>query len=245
MILSGTMIGFICVAALLMAAILAAILDKKEKSKGNMEKSKFLSRLALGLFIAAFVGGVAVTLSGGIRPREGGGGITGGPMGNTRGGGMGGGMPAGGPSMAGIGSVDQKEVEALEEKVAKDPKDVRSRERLGHLYLQQQDFENVFRLAHEAIQLDPNSTESRAHLGMVLFSMGELDQSLNQFDKALAIDPKATEVLLYKGIVQFQGKNDLKGAKETWEYFLKVAKASDPGIPRVKMFLEMINSQPQ
>lgn len=151
--ISGTTIGFVCVVALLMAAILTAVIDKKERAKGHAEKSRFLSRLALGLFITAFIGGVAVTL--------------------------------------------------------KDPKDVPSRERLGHLYLQMQDYENVFRLAHEAIQIDPKSSESHAHMG----------------------------------IVQMQGTNDPKGAKESWESFLKVAKPNDPGLPRVKMFLEMVSRQ--
>lgn len=239
--ISGTTIGFVCVVALLLAAILTAVLDKKEKARGNAEKSRFLSRLALGLFIAAFVGGVFVTLTSGVQPREERG-TTGRP---SMGGGMGEGvMPGGSPVMGGdIGSVDQKEVKALEDKILKNPKDVRSRERLGHLYLQMQDFQNVFRLAHEVIQIDPKSAESRAHMGMVLYSMGDFDRALNQFNQALAIDPKETEALLYMGIVQFQGKNDLKGAKETWNKYLAVAKKGDPGIERVKMFLEMINSQ--
>lgn len=64
---SGTLIGFVSVGALLLASIFLAILDRMEK--GNPEKSKFLSRMAIGLFVAAFLGGAVVTLLGGIRPR--------------------------------------------------------------------------------------------------------------------------------------------------------------------------------
>ncbi|MBI4411478.1 MAG: tetratricopeptide repeat protein [Deltaproteobacteria bacterium] len=231
----GTLIGFVCVIALLAASIFLAILDRKEKGKGNLEKARFLSKMALGLFLVAFVGGVVVTLSAGIRPREEGKTISGKMV---RGGGMPGGMPT-----AAIGNVDEKEVAALEEKAANDPNDVKSRERLGHLYLQMQDFENVFRMAHEAIQVDPNSAESRAHMGMVLNAMGEAESAMNQFDQALAIDPKNTEALLFKGIVQFQGIGDLEGAKKTWDQFMKEAKPDDPGRARVTAFLQMIDAQ--
>jgi tetratricopeptide repeat protein len=242
MILSGTTLGFIGVAALLFASLLMGFLDKKEKGRGNTEKARFLSRLALVLFIAAFLGGVGVTLVSGVKPREEGQGITGGPMG--------GGSPgaeqegdASPPPMAQIGKINEAEVKQLQDKIAKDPKDVRSLERLGHLYLQSQDFENVFKTAHDALQIDPKSVESRVHLGMVFFAMRDLDKSIEQFDQALAIDPKNSEGLLFKGIVQFQGKDDMKGAKETWEKFMKVSKPTDPGRVRVEMFLKTINEQ--
>ena len=239
--LSGTIVGFICVGALLMAAILLAVLDRNEKSRGHLEKSHFLSRMALGFFLAAFVGGVTVTLLGGVQPRQEGQVMTGKPM-SGQGGPFAGGSPEGGP-MAAIGQIDEKELALLKDKVGKDPHDVRSRERLGHLYLQQQDFEKVFELARETLTLNPKSAESLAHMGMILFAMQDLDNALQQFDQALKYDPKNLETLLFKGIVQFQGKQDLAGAKATWERFMKIAKPGDTGIERVRMFLKMIDSQ--
>ncbi len=222
--LSGTVIGLFCVFSLLIAALLMALLNRREKGKGNLEKSRFLSRFALGLFLAAFVGGVVVTLVAGLRPRSEEGGK----------GGMGGGGGA-------IGAVDQQELDSLKKKVQENPGDLDSRERLGHLYLQMQDFQNVFQMAHEALQLNPKGVESRAHMGMVLFAMQDYDQALKQFDQALAINPKHLETLLYKGIVQFQGLQDLAGAKQTWGRYLKIAKPTDSGYERVKMFYGMID----
>jgi cytochrome c-type biogenesis protein CcmH/NrfG len=183
MILSGTVIGLICVAALLAASLLLAWLDRKERGKGNVDKSRFLSRMALGLFLTAFVGGVVVTLLGGVRPRED----------RKEGSAM-----TGKPS---IGSVNQEELKALEERVAKDPKDVGARERLGHLYLQLMDFDQVFRLSHEALQIDPKSLEARVHMGMVFFSMGEPDRAVQQFDQVLQSDPENSEALRFKAMV--------------------------------------------
>lgn len=232
--LSGILVGFICVAALLAAAILLAVLDRAAKNRGPAEKSRLLSRLALGFFLAAFLGGVTVTLLSGVQSRQEGRVMTGKPLS---------GQGSQGGSMASIGQVDEKEIEGLEEKIKRDPNDTASRERLGHLYLQKQDFEKVFELAHETLKINPKSPESLAHMGMILFAMQELDQAIAQFDKALKYDPKNLEALLFKGIVQFQGKQDLKGAKETLERFMKIAKPGDTGIERVRMFLQMIESQ--
>jgi len=245
--LSGTSVGFICVFALLMAAVFAAVLDRKEKSKGNAAKAKFLSRAALILFIAAFVGGVGVTLIGGIQPREHGQSMTGKPMGNAgpaaamSGEGETPPMAAGGP-MTSIGKVDEKEIAELKDRLDKNPKDVAALERMGHIALQLQDFESVFKLAHQALLVNPKSAESLAHMGMVYFAMQKKDEALQQFDLALKANPKLTEALLFKGIVQFQS-DDWKGAKATWDQFMKVAKTDDPGMARVQMFLKTVNEQ--
>jgi cytochrome c-type biogenesis protein CcmH/NrfG len=231
MILSGTTIGFIGSGALLLAALVLAFLDKKEKDKGNTKKQKFLSRLALGLFIAAFVLGVVVTLLGGIQPRQETASMQNAPMG------MGGGAP-----MGTLGTVDEKELKDLQQKIEANPKDVPSLERLGHLYLQMQDFQNVFKLAHEALQENPHSAESRVHMGMVLFMMGEVDSSLAQFDQALASDPNNLEALSFRGVVLLQGKNDPKAARESWMRYKRLAKPGDKGWNKVEMFLNLLES---
>lgn len=233
MLLSGSIVGFACVIALLMAAIFAAILERKEKSQGNVQKSRFLSRTALVLFILAFVGGVGVTLLSGVRPREGEQGMMKKPMPG------GGGSKASGSS---IGQVDEGEMEALVKRVEENPKDVPAMERLGHLALQLQDYELVFNLAHQALQVNPKSVESLTHMGMSFSGMQQKDKALEEFDAALKIDPKFPEALLFKGIVQFQSE-DLKGAKETWDQYLKFAKPNDPGRVRVEMFLKKVNDQ--
>lgn len=244
MILSGTLLGFIAVIAIFLASLVLAFLDKAEKAKGNETRAKFLSRTALILFLLSFVGGVVMTLIGGIQPRDDSGGPTGPSMGDIRG--RAGSPPdlsagSGSAGPARIGKIDEAEFNKLQEKVAADSKDVKSRERLGHLYLQQQDFENVFKMAHEALQIDPKSAESRTHMGMVFQSMGDKDKAMNQFDQALQINPRHLETLMFKGIVQYQS-DDLKGAKETWTRYMKLATPSDVGYPRVQMFLKTIDS---
>ena len=68
-----------------------------------------------------------------------------------------------------------------------------------------QDFENVFKMAHEALQLNPKGVEWRVHMAMVLFAMGERDQAIAQFDQALAIDPKNEEALRFRNMVEMMG----------------------------------------
>lgn len=235
MILSGTLIGFICVLALLFTSFALVILEKKEKKKGNLEKSRLLSGWAVWIFIVAFLGGVAMTLVSGLKKQHEEKGPPKHSMTQRQ-------LPLFSPTET-IGRVDQKEVKRLQEKVDSDPHDVRSRERLGHLYLQLGDMENVFRMAHEALQIDPKSAESRAHMGLVLFSMRQVDEALKQFDLALENDPNNLEALLHKGMVQYQGQNDLKGAKASWEKYLKMTKPTDPGHRRVKMMMKMLEKE--
>ena len=233
--LSGTLLGFIAVIAVFLAALVLAFLDKAEKAKGNAERSKFLSRLALILFLVSFVGGVAMTLVGGIKPREESAIPMGRPMAQPT-------MPQGEGAMpmGAIGTINEAELKKLEERVTAKLDDVKARERLGHLYLQQQNYEGVFKMAHEALQKNPKSVESRAHMGMVFQTMGDVPRAMEQFDQALKINPKHLESLMFKGIVQYQS-DDLKGAKETWTQYMKLAKPSDVGYPRVQMFLKTID----
>ena len=219
MILSGTLIGLICVFALLMAAVVLALLSRNKEKKG----APFLSKMALILFLVAFVLGVVVTLVGGIQPRQ----EAGMPMAQA-------------PMAGGTSDVDSEELKKLQEAIAKNPQDVVSLERLGHLYLKMQDYQNVFDLAHKALQLNPQATESRVPMGMVLFTIGEVDSALQQLDQALSIKPNDLEALSFKGMVQLQGKNDPEAARKSWNEYLKIAKPGDPGWGMVQMFLSTL-----
>ncbi|MBI2066464.1 MAG: tetratricopeptide repeat protein [Deltaproteobacteria bacterium] len=223
MILSGTVLGFIGAGFLLLAAVVIAFIEKKERGQGNAGKSKGLSHLVLGLALSAFVLGTAVTLLSGIRPREESGRFAMGSGGEGE-------SPAGNSGTAALPpGVEETEVNQLKEKASKDSNDFASRERLGHIYLQMQDYEKVFQMSHEALQIRPDSFESRIHMGMVLFSMGEIDQSLEQLEIALKGEPNNLEALAFKGLILLQGKNDREGAKKVWARYLKRAKPGDLG----------------
>ncbi len=233
MFITGTTIGFACAIALLLAAIFSALLERKEKKQGNTDKSRFLSRLALVLFLVSFVGGTAVVLLSGIQPRDAARGIgMGKPMGEESG------APAS-DSKSTIGQVNEEEYNALKKHIEENPKDVKALERLGHLSLQLKDFDAVIDLSEKALTINPKSAESLTHLGMAYSAIQDQDKAMEMFNQALKADPKFTEALLFKGIVQFQ-EQDLKGAQETWNTFLKVAKPNDPGRHRVEMFLKAI-----
>jgi len=237
MVLSGVLIGFIGVFSLLMASLLLAVLDRREKGKGNVQKSQILSRVALVLFLVAFVGGVIMTLVAGVQPRK----DDGMAAARSQASAKMPAMPGAGMIKAAPEAVDPAEFKALQDKVAQDPNDTKSRERLGHLYLKQRDFNNVFKMAHEVLQINPDSAESRAHMGMVLFAMQKVEPALQQLDIALQINPKHLESLMYKGMVQFMGLKDSAGARETWNKYLELSDKGDPGRAQVKMFLGMLD----
>lgn len=227
MILSGTLIGFICVGALFLASLLMAWLDKKEKAKGNPLQARFFSRVALALFFLAFVSGVTVTLLSGTKPRV--------DPPHPQ---MGRGRPAS-PELSGEA---RQEAKGLEEKIKNDPQDTASRERLAHLYLQASDYEKVFQLTHEVLQVKPESVESHIHMGMVLFAMQETESAIAQIDQALTTDPQNLEGLAFKGLIQLNGLNKPEEAKKTWQKYLKKAKAGDVGWGMVNALIGTLSS---
>ena len=191
--ISGTLVGFICMLALVAAAGVLVWLDQRTSGAAAHTggRAPVLGRIALTMLIIAFIGGAVLAIQGGIAPRADHPPLMGGMPPSS---GMGGPMPG----AVTIGTVNPEELRALIAKVQSDPKDVAARERLGHLYLQQQDFEKVFAMAHEALQLDPKSVESRVHMAVVMYASQDLVGGQAQLEKALAIDPNNVEALRFK-----------------------------------------------
>ncbi|MBI4211644.1 MAG: hypothetical protein HY540_03315 [Deltaproteobacteria bacterium] len=225
MIITPQLIGIILAVALVITAIILFL--SRKKMTGNPEHTNLLEKIAFGLFGVAFVIILAAAMTGLKGPAQ-----------ET--------FATDHPPMDGqgsIGQINEAEVKDLEEKITKDPNDVGSRERLGHLYLQAQNYEGVFQMAHDALKLNPKSSESRAHMGMVLFAMQDAPQAMQQFEKSLQENPHHLETLLFKGIVELQGLNDAKAAEATWGTYLRIAPENDPARARVNAFLQMAKGE--
>ena len=54
----------------------------------------------------------------------------------------------------------------------------------------------------------------------------KIDRALAQIDKSLAVDPRHVKSLLNQGIIRF-GKEDRRGAAESWEKVVAIAPDSD------------------
>ncbi|MDO8643910.1 MAG: tetratricopeptide repeat protein, partial [bacterium] len=133
--------------------------------------------------------------------------------------------------------VDPEEIERLEGKLTQDPNDLPTLERLGHLYLQENNFEKVFETAHQALQTGKKSPESFAHMGIALFAQQDSEGAMRLLDKALELNPNHPESLFFKGML-YMSTGEIEKTKETWKKFVKVSPPGTTGLEKVRMFLE-------
>ncbi|MFZ5477433.1 MAG: tetratricopeptide repeat protein [Myxococcota bacterium] len=156
--------------------------------------------------IVAFAGLLAFALSEDTAPRAEGGSVTGG-------------------SAATRAAASTPEIEALRAAVAKDPGDVASRNRLGHLLFEAGDAMGAYKLSEEVVAIAPQDPEARTHQALVLVTMGDLVIGGKVLDRVLATDPTFVEALAWRGEVHMQRGEGAKAAA-VWERALAV----EPGL---------------
>ena len=125
--------------------------------------------------------------------------------------------------------LDQTRVQALESAAAGSPTDPRPRIELGNLLFDAERYADAIRWYEEALKLDPKNPNLSTDLGVSYYYTNQPDRALQQFDVSLAIDPVHTKTLLNRGIVRAFGKQDLKGAIESWEEIVRLAPESPEG----------------
>jgi tetratricopeptide (TPR) repeat protein len=128
-------------------------------------------------------------------------------------------------------TLDQARVQALTTILESDPKNAGAAVQLGTTYFEAQQFDQAIQWYEEALRLEPDNLDAIAQLGMTYFVTRGPDPALEQFERSLKLDPNHPGTLLNKGIVLWRGKNDLKGAGETWERLVKTA----PGSPEAQI----------
>jgi cytochrome c-type biogenesis protein CcmH/NrfG len=68
-----------------------------------------------------------------------------------------------------------------------------------------------------------------------------VDGALDQLNKSLTYDPKHPGTLFNIGIIKWQGKNDVKGAVESWQTLLKL----NPNFPQKEAIEGLITKAQQ
>ncbi|MBI4502365.1 MAG: hypothetical protein HY700_14540 [Gemmatimonadetes bacterium] len=177
----------------------------------------------------AFAAILGITMSKAVAPRDEGGTITGS-------------LPGGGEPIAASGGgtspmlpkADPARLAELEKVVKRDSSNVKALVEAGHLYLGEQKLDQAAQVTIKALTLDPQSAEAHAHIAVLLMAEASSHQNpdsarrsvggaLSAANRALELDPKLAEGWLFKGMIMMAGMQDLKGAAQAWEEYLKVA----------------------
>lgn len=118
------------------------------------------------------------------------------------------------------GLVNDSELQAYRDILARDPKNVTAAATLGNLLYDAGRYVEAIPYYQQAFALDSKNANLSTDLGTALWYSGRPDEALAQYQKSLAADPKHPQTLFNIGIVRLEGKKDAFGAIEAWETLL-------------------------
>jgi tetratricopeptide (TPR) repeat protein len=129
--------------------------------------------------------------------------------------------------------VDESELHAYREILARDPKNAAAAVKAGNLLYDAQRYVEAIGFYQQAFALNPSDINVSTDLGTALWYAGRADESLAQYERSLAINATHAQTLFNVGIVRADGKHDYAGAVSAWSTLLN-ANPDYPAIARVK-----------
>jgi tetratricopeptide (TPR) repeat protein len=122
--------------------------------------------------------------------------------------------------------LDVERAADLERRAKSQPADAGVRVELANLYYDARRFDLAIPWYEAALALDAKNVNASTDLAISYYYTNQIDRALAQIDKSLAVDPRHVKSLLNQGIIRF-GKEDRRGAAESWEKVVAIAPDSD------------------
>ena len=126
---------------------------------------------------------------------------------------------------------------ALEQLIAKDPRNPAYRAEKANLYYDNGEFDKAAVFYQESLDLRPQDSNVETDLATCYYNLGQYDKALETLDRALKYSPGFSQAMFNKGVVLASGKHDVKGAIAVWEDLLR----SDPGFAQKAELEQRIN----
>jgi tetratricopeptide (TPR) repeat protein len=123
--------------------------------------------------------------------------------------------------------LDLQRAADLERQAKASPTDAAVRVELGNLYYDAERFELAIPWYEAALKINPRDVAVSTDLAICYYYTDNPDRALTQIDHSLSVDPKHAKTLLNQGVIRAFGKQDLKGAQESWERVIAVAPQSE------------------
>ena len=133
------------------------------------------------------------------------------------------------PGGAATPAFDAARAVDLERQADARPKDAAVRADLGNLYFDGERYAQAVSWYEASLKLDPNAVEVSTDLAVAYYYTQQADRALAQLDHSLKLDPAHLKTLLNQGIIRAFGKQDLKGAAESWQRVVAIAPTSEEG----------------
>jgi cytochrome c-type biogenesis protein CcmH/NrfG len=178
--------------------------------------------LAIGLVVGVFVGYQAGSSSSAPPPTAGMGAM---PQQMPPGmppGGMGGSAP-----QAPSGDNFQARITAMQQVVARDPKNFEAWVQLGNDYFDTRQPQKAIDAYTRALEIRPNSPNVLTDQGVMYRDLGQFDKAIANFQKANQLDPKHVQSLFNLGVVYLHDMKQPKKAIDVWNKVIQVAPQSE------------------
>jgi Flp pilus assembly protein TadD len=140
------------------------------------------------------------------------------------------------PQAGAVAVVDESELRAYREILARDPKNVAAAVKAGNLLYDGQRYVEAIGFYQQAFALNPTDINVSTDLGTALWYSGRADEALAQYQRSLAINATHAQTLFNVGIVRADGKQDYAGAAAAWETLLQT-NPDYPAVARVKTLI--------
>jgi len=135
--------------------------------------------------------------------------------------------PAAATAPASAAVVDEAQLRAYRDILARDPRNVQAAVGAGNLLYDAQRYHEAIGFYQQAFAGNPSDISVSTDLGTALWYAGRPDEALAQYEKSLALNATHAQTLFNIGIVRADGTHDPAGAVAAWERLL----ATNPTYP--------------
>jgi cytochrome c-type biogenesis protein CcmH/NrfG len=123
--------------------------------------------------------------------------------------------------------LDVQRAAGLEKTANAQPSNSSVRFELANLYFDAERFDLAIPWYESGLKIDSQDVDASTDLGVCYYYTNQIDRALAQLDHSLSINPRHAKTLFNQGIVRAFGKQDLKGAAESWQKVIDVAPDSE------------------
>ena len=117
--------------------------------------------------------------------------------------------------------VDESELRAYRDILARDPTNVQAAVKAGNLLYDAHRYVEAVAFYQQAFALEPSDINVSTDLGTALWYAGRADEALAQYQTSLALNATHAQTLFNVGIVRADGKRDYAGAVAAWDTLLR------------------------
>ena len=132
--------------------------------------------------------------------------------------------------------VNESELRAYRDILARDPKNLDAAVKAGNLLYDARRYDEAIGFYQQAFAINPSDINVSTDLGTALWYAGRADEALAQYQKSMAINATHGQTLFNIGIVRADGKRDYAGAVAAWATLLET-NPQYPDVPRVQTLI--------